>query len=192
MSFGEEKNTTDIEGNIEAISNRKNPVKVLMFLLKAEKLYYTTEIAKELDMNWFTVDANLYKLNDAGLIEIVENDVDKRLKLWKISTKAGSEKAIDLYKRKAGYGLARLVPYKKITTNELKSDKRFLESCEEHGLTISEGIQSVLGCPKILSEEHSGVTFLWRKEQGYDEEDSLREKPVEVGHKKPTEVEEIE
>jgi DNA-binding MarR family transcriptional regulator len=189
MSSDEEKNTTDIEGNIEAISNRKNPVKVLMFLLKAEKLYYTTEIAKELDMNWFTVDANLYKLNDAGLIEIVENDVDKRLKLWKISTKAGSEKAIELYKHKISYNLARLVPYRKITTSELKSDKRFLESCKEHGLTIFEGIQSVLGCPKILSEEHSGATFLWRKEQGYDEEDSLT-KPKAVPVK--SEVEEVE
>lgn len=189
MSSEEEKNTTDIEGNIEAISNRKNPVKVLMFLLKAEKLYYTTEIAKELDMNWFTVDANLYKLNDAGLIEIVENDVDKRLKLWKISTKAGSEKAIELYKHKISYNLARLVPYRKITTSELKLDKRFLESCKEHGLTIFEGIQSVLGCPKILSEEHSGATFLWRKEQGYDEEDSLTKPKAEPV--KPTEVEEV-
>ncbi len=184
MSFGEENKELDIEGNIEAISNRKNPMKVLMFLLKATKLYYTTEIANHLNMNWFTVEANLYKLNDARLIEIVENDVDKRLKLWKIMNKAGSEKAIELYKHKIGYNLARLVPYHKITTEELKSDKRFLKSCEEHGLTITEGIQSVLGCPKISSDSRSDVIFLWRKEQGYDES--------EVEPEKRREVEEVE
>jgi DNA-binding MarR family transcriptional regulator len=175
MSFEEEKNQTGIEGNIEAISNRKNPMKVLMFLLKFDKLYYTTEIAKELNMNWFTVEANLYKLNDAGLVEIVENDVDKRLKFWKVTNEASSEKAIELYKRKVGFKLARLVPYNRIYIEELKKDARFIQACQDNGLTVDEGISAVLSCPKISSEGY----YLWRKEQGYDEPETETKPTVE-------------
>ena len=168
MSF-EENGKTNQDANIEVISTRKNPMKVLMFLLKTDKLCYITEIAEELGMNWFTIEANLYKLNDARLVEIVETDVDKRLKLWRVVDKDGSEKAIELYKRKMGYKLARFVPYKRITTEQLKSDKRFIETCQEYGLNIIQGISAVLRCPKIGSETHSEgrTTILWRKEEGY-------------------------
>lgn len=171
MSFEEngegEVSKMDIEGNIEAISNRKNPMKVLMFLLKSDKLFYTTEIAEELDMNYYTVEANLYKLNDAGLIEIVKNDVDKRLKLWKIVDKVSSEKAIVLYKKKVGYKLAHLIPNSKVSIEDLKKDKRFTEACADYGLTLSEGINAVMSCPKVANERRGEIVFLWRAEQGY-------------------------
>ena len=172
MSF-EENGKTNQNANIEVISTRKNPMKVLMFLLKTDKLCYITEIAEELGMNWFTTEANLYKLSDARLVEIVETDVDKRLKLWRVIDKVGSEKAIELWKRKVGYKIARFVPYKKqrITTEDFKSDKRFIETCQYYGLSIGEGINAVLSCPKIGSEKAGSYdnvkVYLWRKEEGY-------------------------
>jgi len=174
MDFDRESRNVSEEANILAIARRPNCMKVLLFLYqnrKNEKLYYIQEIADELDMCEATVSCNLYKLNDAGLVEMVESSVDKRLRFWKIASEELVEEALKRYKIFVGFKLARLIPYSKVTTEKLKQDKRFLESCEEHGLSVEDGILAVENCSKIGVEKVGypvNTTYLWRKEQGYD------------------------
>ena len=168
MSFESEKRNVSEKANIIAITKRRNPMKVLLFLHKNKKLYYIQEIADLLDMCEATVSLNLHKLKDANLVELAQTSIDKRLRFWRVSNEELVEKAIEKYKYRVSFRLARLVQYKKIYTDQLKSDKRFIEACQDYGLSVSEGISAVLRCPKIGSEtSHSGQTILWRKEQGY-------------------------
>ena len=173
MGFGNERKNVSEEANIVAIAKRRNPMKVLLFLYqnyKNEKLMYIQEIADLLDMCWETVSCSLYKLNDANLVELVQTNVDKRLKFWRVSNEELVEKAIEKYKYRASFRLARFVPYKRITTEDFKSDKRFIETCQYYGLSISEGISAVLSCPKIEVERIGfphNQTYLHRKSEGY-------------------------
>ena len=175
MSFEDERRNVSEKANIIAIVRRRNPMKVLLFLHKNKKLYYIQEIADLLDMCEATVSLNLHKLNDANLVELVQSNVDKRLRFWKIANEELVEKAIEKYKYRVSFRLARLVPYNKIYTDQLKSDKRFVEACQYYGLSVSEGISAVLSCPKIGSETHSGRSIIWRVEQGFDEPEKTHE-----------------
>ena len=94
-----------------------------------------------------------------------------------------AEKVIDKYKYRVSFRLARFVPYKKITTEQLKSDQRFVDACQTYGLSISQGVQAVLSCPKIGSETYSGRSILWRKEEGYIPPTTKHEERPSTKHK---------
>jgi len=66
-----------------------------------------------------------------------------------LTEKEGAEKAFAHYKRWIDFHLARLIPYKRNLTEQLKTDERFIETCQWYGLTFDEGINVVRKCPKI-------------------------------------------
>jgi len=65
-----------------------------------------------------------------------------------------AKKAIEKYKRWVGFCLARLIPYERLYVSQLQQDKRFVEACSQYGLSIAEGVASVLGCYKIRTEQN--------------------------------------
>ncbi|MFC1486401.1 ArsR family transcriptional regulator [Thermoproteota archaeon] len=155
---------------IRSTSKRRSAMKVLMFLDRENMPHTITEIAEELDMDWSTVKHNLLKLMECEFVEIVEDKMDSRTRYFQVVNKKATERAIELYKRRVSYKLGRLIPYKKIYSKKLKSDKRFIEECKFYGLTLGEGFNAVTTCPKIRSQtatDYSGRDqglFLCRKE----------------------------
>ena len=140
---------------------------ILMFLNDNNSAFITQDIANELDLWWTTVDYNLKALLECGFVKIVEDKKSGRKYYQITADKKAIEKVFIYYKKWVGVRLARLIPYNKIYTDQLKSDKRFVETCQHYGLRIGEGISAVLSCPKTGSETHSGRLIIWRKEQGY-------------------------
>ena len=171
------------KATISAIVKRKNAMKILLFLNNSEDVFYLQEIADNLDMNEMTAWSNLSRLIDAEIVRKTETKVDSRTKYYEVIDKKLAEKVIDKYKYRVSFHLARFVPYKKITTEAFKSDKRFIETCQTYGLSISEGINAVTSCPKIGSETHSGRSILWRKEQGYIPPEKTPEQLLEEAKK---------
>jgi predicted transcriptional regulator len=158
---------TITEATIRSTAKRPTAMRILVFLNQNSEIYTTTEIADELDLEWTTADYNLQKLLECEFVRIVEDKMDGRTHYYQLVDRKNVEKAISEYKRWVGYRLARLISYKKIETEQVKADKRFIGECQKYGLTISEGIEAVQSCPKIGFESQSGSTVLWRKEQGY-------------------------
>ena len=171
------------KATISAIVKRKNAMKILLFLNNSEDVYYLQEIADNLDMCEMTALQNLSKLIDAEIVRKTETKVDYRTKYYEVIDKELAKKAIDKYKYRVSFRLARFVPYQRTTREQLKSDKRFIETCQEYGLSISEGISAVLSCPKIGSEIHSGRSIIWRKEQGFIPPEKTHEQILEEASK---------
>jgi hypothetical protein len=84
------------------------------------------------------------------------------------------KKAIEKYKHWVGICLARLIPYQRIYASQLKQDKRFIDACEQYGLSISEGMVSIFGCHKIRTEKDASEIIVWRREQGYKSQNENR------------------
>ena len=163
---------TEISGaTIRSTSKRRSAMKVLMFLDRENMPNTITEISEELDIDWSTVKHNLLKLMECEFVELVEDKMDIRTRYFQIVNKEATEKAIELYKRWVSYKLGRLIPNQKIYSEKLKSDNRFIEECKFYGLTLHEGFNAVVSCPKINTEtatDYSGRSqglFLWRNEQ---------------------------
>jgi DNA-binding MarR family transcriptional regulator len=159
------------KATIAMIIKRMNAMRILLFLSKdadTEEAYYLQEISDNLCMNEMTAFNNLNKLVEAELIVKSEAKGNKKNKYYTISDRKLAEKVIEKYKHYVGFQLARLVPYKKQYCSQLTGDQRFQNACEELGVTISEGIQSVLSCYKIGKESTGLETIIWRREQGYD------------------------
>ena len=171
MKKHQEFNKTEISGaTIRSTSKRRSAMKILMFLNREDMPHIISEIAEALDMDWGTAKHNLLKLMDCKFVDIVEDKMDARTRYFQVVNKEATEKAIELYKRWVSYKLGRLIPYKKIFSEKIKSDNRFIEECKFYGLTFYEGINTVATCPKIGTQtatDYSGRNqglFLWRKE----------------------------
>ncbi len=171
MKRHQEFNKTEItKATIRSTSKRRSAMKILMFLNRENMPHTISEIAEELDVDWGTAKHNLLKLMECKFVEIVEDKMDARTRYFQVVNKEATEKAIKLYKRWASYKLGRLIPYQKTFSEKLKSDKRFIEECKFYGLTIHEGFNAVVTCPKIrtqIATDYSGRDqglFLWRKE----------------------------
>jgi DNA-binding MarR family transcriptional regulator len=156
------------EGTIRSTAKRRTAIKILMLLKKDSEVHTTSEVSEILGLDWGTASFNLQRLLECGFLETVPDKMDARTKYFRIADQKNSDKAIELYKCSAAFKLARFVPYYIINSEQLKLDKRFIETCEEHGFTLNEGISAVQNCPKINSEYHSNTLVLWRTEQGYD------------------------
>ena len=155
------------KATISAIAKRRNAVKILIFLNKNDDAFYLQEVADNLDMNEMTAWCNLYKLVEAGMVVKSGVKVDARTKYYEITNRELAKKVIEKYKNLVAFRLARLVPYNRLFSEQLKKDSRFVEECEFYGLTIDEGINVVKMCPKVGSESDGNRLILWRISQGY-------------------------
>ena len=173
------------EATIYSTSKRKTCMRILLFLKRENKVKTVGDIAEKLDMDWGTVTYNLKKLVDCGFVKNVEDRMDGRTRYYRNIEGKSLNKVIELYSKRVSFRLARLISYHRILAEQLKSDKRFVESCQELELTVSEGINAVKMCPKIGSEWNSNQLILWRIEQGFDE-------PKEPETRRELEVEEVE
>ena len=161
------KETISEKATISAIAKRRNAVKILIFLNKNDDAFYLQEVADNLDMNEMTAWCNLYKLVEAGMVVKSGVKVDARTKYYEITNRELAKKVIEKYKNLVAFRLARLVPYNRLFSEQLKKDSRFVEECEFYGLTIDEGINVVKMCPKVGSESDGNRLILWRISQGY-------------------------
>ena len=185
------KTTSISEGTIHSTAKSPYAMQILIFLNDSNSAFTREDIANELDMWWNTVDYNIQGLLKSLFVKIVEDRKSGRKYFQIAEEKEAIEKAIACQKRWVGFQLARLVPYKRIFAEQLKSDSRFVEACQNRfHITVNQGIQALRMCPKIGSEYNSNRLILWRKEQGYDSPEKLKE-PERLELKKE-EVEEVE
>jgi DNA-binding transcriptional ArsR family regulator len=178
MERKKEFGRSDINGaTIRSTSKRRTAMKILIYLKRENDWegmpLSIGDISEGLDIAWETTSYNLTKLVECGFIAKVEDKMDARTRYFQVVNKEATGKAIKLYKRMVGFRLGRLIPYNKVYSEQLKSDKRFVEMCKVYGLTLYEGISAVAACPKIGTQtvtDYSGRSnglFLWRKEPGY-------------------------
>ena len=187
-SFGE---TTSIsEGTIRSTAKCPYAMQILKWLNDNDSAFTTQDIANELDIWWTTVDHNVEGLLKSGFVKIVEDKKSGRKYFQIAADKNVIEKAIAYQEKWVGFHLARLVPYKRVTGEQVKSDKRFIEACQnKFHLTVDQGIQALKTCSKIGYEYNSNRLILWRKEQGYIPE---KPKEPEKTETREPEVEEVE
>lgn len=177
-------------GSIRSTAKRRTALRLLLFLKRVKEKdnlpLPTGEIAESLDMDWGTAKHSLEKLTECGFLEIVPDEMDGRMQYFQIANEKATEKVIELYKRRVGFKLGRLIPYDKIHSEKLKFDKRFTELCKFYGLTFYQGLCAVEKCPKIGIEYipgHQGEFYLWRNStEGYipPEEEKSEAKETEV------------
>lgn len=174
---------------LESIVKLTTAMKILLFLTNDkdnDETYYLQRIADALGINEATAYVNLGKLIEAEIVCKTMSKANKKNKYYYVSNKKLAQKAIDKYKHWVGFCLARFVPYEKQYCTHLKRDARFITACEEYGLTVSEGINTVLECHKVGKENMGSDTIIWRKEQGYDKPEPVEQVKFEI------KVEEVE
>jgi len=157
---------------VRELSKQKNAVRILKFLMKNKEEQNFTDIYISLDMNDCTCLYWLKRLESFGIIESVRSRTNLHSKYYHVSDKENVEGVTERYKWNVGFKLARLIPYTRTGESQTREDKRFIALCEQHFLTIDEGISAIKKCPKIGLEKvghpHNRA-YLFRKEQGYDE-----------------------
>lgn len=152
----------DVSGaTIRSTSKRRTAMKILLYLEGESMPHSIGEVSEGLDILYETANYNLNRLVDCGFIARVEDRMDGRTRHFQIVNKEATEQAIELYKRMAGFRLARLIPPtpKRIFSEQLKLDGRFIDRCKFYGLTLYEGISAVAACSKISTQTptyHSG------------------------------------
>jgi hypothetical protein len=119
-------------------------------------------------MNESTAYKNLNKLVEVRLLEKTEPKGNRKEKYYSVIDQNLAKKAIEKYKHWVGFCLARIIPYERQYLSQLEHNKRFIEACEQYGLSASEGINLVLSCYKIGKEQDGTELIVWRQEQGYD------------------------
>jgi len=84
-------------GTIRSVAKRNSAIRILKHLNDNADALTVTEISESLDMDWGTVKNQLYKLTEAGFLELVEDKMDARTKYYQISNKKATEKAIEYW-----------------------------------------------------------------------------------------------
>lgn len=172
------------KATISHLVKRTNAMKILLFLFNdvdMEEAYYLQQIADCLDMSEATAFNNLNILIEAGIIGKTESKCNRKNKYFAVVNKALAEKAIGKYKHRVAFCLARLVPYQRVYASQFKQNKRFIETCLEYGLDVSEGFFLLLNCYKIGKQDVGTDIIVWRSTQGYDSvSENVSSKPIEV------------
>jgi len=168
MEVEEERRFPLDKALIKLLARRKNAMKILKWLYERNDAFYTHEIAEGMGLQDTTAHYNLKKLEQARLVSSKKfTNLDKMTKYWYVTDKKGTELVLKQYYWQISFNLGRLIPYERVREKDLKKDKRFVEKCRYYGLSIDEGAQIVKECPKIGVQHERGITFIWRKEQGY-------------------------
>jgi len=133
---------------------------------------------------------NLVKLEKAGIVVRKKySQLHKGLTYFVIVNRKAAELTLKQYLWHVGFQLARYVPMDKITVDELKIDRRFVERATYFGLSVDEGIDVVKKCPHVRTssgrvrvdfDKTVEVIFLERITQGYIPPE-VEEGPEEVG-----------
>lgn len=188
-SFGE---TSISEGTIRSTAKCPYAMQILMFLNDNGSAFTTQDIANELDLWWTTADYNIKELLKCEFIKIVEDRKSGRKYYQIAADKNVIEKTTAYQKRWVGFHLARLISYERVTGEQVKRDKRFIEACQNRfHLKINQGIQALKECSKIGYEFHSNRLILWRKELGGYIPPEKPKEPEKSETREP-EVEEVE
>ena len=156
---------------VRELSRQKNAVRVLKFLMNSKDPLNFTDIYTTLDANDCTILYWLKRLVRLRILNGVRSKANLHSTYYSIADVKSAEWIIERFHWNVGFKLARLVPYRRISVEQLKKDKRFIALCDYHYLTPEEGIQAVKNCAKIGIEKVGypyNKTYLHRKEQGYD------------------------
>jgi len=167
---------------VKELSRKKNAVRVLKFLMNSKEPLNFTDVYTTLDANDCTILYWLKRLQRLGVIKGVRSRANLHSTYYSIGDKEGAERVLERFHWNVGFKLARLVPYAKTEESKVRDDKRFKALCEEYYLTISEGLEAVKNCVRIGVEKVGhpyNRTYLFRKEQGYDEPERTPEQVME-------------
>jgi DNA-binding transcriptional ArsR family regulator len=84
-------------GTIRSVAKRDSAIRILKHLTNNSDALTVTEISESLDMDWGTAKNQLYKLTEAGFLELVEDKMDARCKYYRIANKEAVERAIEYW-----------------------------------------------------------------------------------------------
>ena len=201
MEREQEFGRSDISGaTIRSTSKRRTPMKILLYLEGESMPHSIGEVSEGLDIVYETANYNLNRLVDCGFIARVEDRMDGRTRHFQIVNKEATEQAIELYKRMAGFRLARLVipAPGRIFSEKLKLDVRFINRCKFYGLTPEEGIGVLATCYKIntqpisdLSGRSKGHSFSRKDVEGYEQPEEEKSEETSSVENKQTGPEDI-
>ena len=82
---------------IRSTAKRDSAIRILKHLTNNSDALTVTEISESLDMDWGTAKNQLYKLTEAGFLELVEDKMDARCKYYRIANKEAVERAIEYW-----------------------------------------------------------------------------------------------
>jgi len=192
---------SDISGaTIRSTSKRRTAMKILLYLEGQSMPHTIGEVSDGLDILYETANYNLNRLTDCGFIERMEDRMDGRTRHFQIINKEAVEQAIVLYKRMVGFKLARLIPPtpKRIFSEQLSHNPRFVDRCKFYGITPHEGIGVLATCYKIntqpisdLSGRSKGLFFSRNDPEGYEypeEEKSERKPSIDEKQTEPEDI----
>ena len=171
---------------VKELSRQKNAVRVLKFLMNSKDPLNFTDIYTTLDANDCTILYWLKRLVRFGILNGVRSRANLHSTYYSIADVESVEWIIDRYHWNIGFKLARLIPYTKTEESKVREDKRFIALSKEHYLTLDEGIEAVKNCVRIGVEkvDHPyNRTYLFRKEQGYDEPERTHDQVMEEAKK---------
>lgn len=171
---------------VKLLIRRIRAMIVLKFFFDKNDAFYMTEVQKALGLCQYTVQYNLRKLEQVGLLRSKRfKNFDKSLLYFFLpnSNRKAAEIILKQYFWHVGFQLARYIPYERTTIKQVKADSRFAEKAQYFGLTVDEGIDVVKRCPKVEVKRERDIEVMWRKEQGYvppEEEKVKKEEVLEV------------
>jgi len=84
-------------GTIRSVAKRDSAIRILKHLTNNSDALTVTDISESLDMDWGTAKNQLYKLTEAGFLELVEDKMDARCKYYRIANKEAVERAIEYW-----------------------------------------------------------------------------------------------
>jgi len=82
---------------IRSTAKRDSAIRILKHLTNNSDALTVTEISESLDMDWGTAKNQLFKLTEAGFLELVEDKMDARCKYYRIANKEAVERAIEYW-----------------------------------------------------------------------------------------------
>jgi len=150
---------------VKLLIRRIRAMIVLKFFFDKNDAFYMTEVQKALGLCQYTVQYNLRKLEQVGLLKSRRfKDFDKSLLYFFLpnSNRKAAEIILKQYLWHVGFQLARYIPMERTTVEQIKADRRFVDKCQYFGLTVDEGIDITKECPHIKTTYDRGITFLER------------------------------
>jgi len=159
----------DIRTLIKMIGKRTNAFLILKFFYKRNDAYSAADLSRALKpyMCESTVNRNLNKLCKVGVLKATRvPQYDKKAVYYTMMNKEVIGYIVKDWLNRISYILGRVVPYDKVSVQQLKQNKKFIDAHKEFALTFDEAIDLVRKCPNIEFERHgSGVALLSRRQQ---------------------------
>lgn len=159
----------DIRVLIKMIGRRKNAFLILKLFYRTNDAYSATDLSKALASR-MCLDAairNVKKLCDVGVLKAIRvPQFDKKVVYYTMANKEVVGYIVKDWLNRISYILGKVIPYRRVGIQQLKTNKKFMAICNEFALNFDEATDLLKKCPKIETEHHgSGVVTFSRRQQ---------------------------